>query len=117
MLASLQNLPHKMGEGSMRQRKEVERRVTRAILTAMIAGVVVLASACTSYRIIPNGPSSYEVRLPPKSCSTCGPDPRAMELATNFCAEQREDFGLIPIDMINSAGESAPFMFQCVGRR
>jgi len=40
-----------------------------------------------------------------------------MQLATNFCAEQRENFGLIPIDMINSIGEPAPFVFQCVGRR
>jgi hypothetical protein len=83
----------------------------------MIVGVAVLASACASYRIVPAGPSLYEVRLPPKSCASCGPDPKAMQLATNFCAEQRENFGLIPIDMINSIGEPAPFVFQCVGRR
>jgi hypothetical protein len=103
-------------EENMKQRTTREWWVSHRVIRTTVAGIAVLAvSACASYRIVPAGSSTYEVSLPPKSCASCGPDPKAMELATNFCAQQRADFGLIPVDMINSS-EPAPFMFRCDSR-
>ena len=84
----------------------------------LIAGVAVLASACAGYKVVPSGPMAYEVQFPPKSCTWCGVDDKAVKVANSFCAEKREEAALIPIKTMNwSKGEEpGPFLFECIPR-